>query len=97
MRKCNARQSVIRTTKVLANTVHRIVALALVAHSTADGNVGRRARDHLAVLVDVSHSNLDRSVVLGLNEAASGGTLAGHVKVDKLSLSCVSNCPANKR
>ena len=91
------RQSVIRTTKVLANAVQRVVTLALVAHSTADGDVGRRAGDHLAVLIHVSHGNLDRSVVLGLNETTSGGTLAGPVKVDKLSLFRVSNCVTDRR
>ena len=79
-------QSKIRTALLLADAVLRVVALTLVADRASDGDVGRLARDDLAVLVNVRDGDLDRGVVLGLNETASGSALAGDVKVNKLSL-----------
>ena len=80
----------IRTAHLLRNTVNRVVTLSLVTNGARDRNVRRRARNHLAVLVHVGHSDLDRGVVLGLHKAARGSALAGHVKIDKLTLFCVS-------
>lgn len=79
-------QSKIRTALLLADAVQRVVALTLVADRASDGDVGRLARDDLAVLVNVRDGDLNRGVVLGLNETASGSALAGDVKVNKLSL-----------
>lgn len=78
----------IRTAHLLAEAVERVVALTLVADRARDRDVGGLAGDDLAVLVDVGDGDLHRGVVLGLDETARGGTLAGHVKVNKLSLSC---------
>ena len=83
-------QSKIRTALLLADAVQRVVALTLVADRASDGDVGRLARDDLAVLVNVRDGDLDRGVVLGLHKAARGSALAGHVKIDKLTLFCVS-------
>lgn len=76
----------IRTALLLADAVQRVIALALVADRASNRDVGRLARDDLAVLVDIRNRNLDRGVVLGLDETAGGSALAGDVKVNKLSL-----------
>lgn len=84
----------VRTAELLGKTVDRVVALALVADEASNGEVGGLAGNHLAVLVDVGNGDLDRGVVLGLNDTAGSRALAGHVKVNKLSL-LVSTPPNN--
>lgn len=74
------------TAQVLRDTVERVVALALVADGATERNVGGLARDNLAILIHVGNGDLNRGVVLGLDEAAGGSTLARHVKINKLSL-----------
>lgn len=78
--------AMIRTALLLKNTVKRVIALSLVADGAADRHVLGLARDDLAVVVDLGNSDLHRGVVLGLNQAASGGALAWHEKVDELAL-----------
>lgn len=74
------------TALLLENAVERVVALSLVANGTADRHVLVLSGDDLAVVVDLCDSDLHRGVVLRLNQAASGSTLARDVKVDKLAL-----------
>ena len=76
----------IRTAHLLRNTVNRVVTLSLVTNGARDRNVRRRARNHLAVLVHVGHSDLDRGVVLGRDEAVGRTALARDVEVDDLAL-----------
>lgn len=80
------RVAAIRTALLLEDTVERVIALSLVANGTADGHIVHLAGDDLAVVVDLGNGDLDRSVVLGLNQAASGSALARHEKVDELAL-----------
>ena len=76
----------IRTALLLRNPVERVVRLAHVAHGAADRDVGRAARDDLAVLIHVGHGDLHRGVVLGLDQAAGRRALARHVQVNKVAL-----------
>lgn len=76
----------ILTTLLLGKAVERVVALTELADEAGQGEDGRLARDGAAVGVNVSNGDLHRSVVLGLNDAASGGALSGDVKVNKVSL-----------
>lgn len=76
----------ILTTLLLGKTVERVIALTELADKAGQGEDGGLAGDHATVGIDVSNGNLNRSVVLGLNDAASGSALAWHVKVDKVSL-----------
>lgn len=76
----------ILTTLLLGETVERVVTLTELADEARQGEDGGLAGDHAAVGVDVSDGDLDGSVVLGLDDAASGGALSGDVKVNKVSL-----------
>lgn len=88
----------IHTTHLLCDTVQRVIALAMVTNSTRDRNVGGRARDHLAVFVHVAHGDLNRRVVLSFDQTAGGSALPRHVKINKLTLHCVSiHCPGFSR
>lgn len=60
-----------------------VVGLTHGADLTAEGVGVVLALDGLAVGVDVSDHDLDRGVVLGGDQAASGGAVAGDVKVDE--------------
>jgi hypothetical protein len=88
----------IHTAHLLCDTVQRVIALAMVTNSTRDRNVGGRARDHLAVFVHVAHGDLNRRVVLSFDQTAGGSALPRHVKINKLTLHCVSiHCPGFSR
>lgn len=76
----------ILTTLLLGKTVERVVTLTELADEAGQGEVGGLAGDHATVGIDVSDGDLDGSVVLGLDDAASGGALSGHVKVNKVTL-----------
>lgn len=76
----------ILTALLSSEPVEAVIALALRPDETAEGESRGGARDHLSALVDVGHGNLNRGVVLGLDDAASSGALAGHVQVDKVTL-----------
>ena len=76
----------ILTTLLLGKTVKRVVTLTELANEARQGEVSRLARNHATVGVDVSDGDLDGSVVLRLDDAASGSALSGHVKVDKVTL-----------
>lgn len=65
--------------------VERVVGVASLTDRAAEGvrDVGAR---HLARLVDLGHVDLDRSVVLGDDEAVGRAALARDVEVDDLAL-----------
>ena len=78
----------ILTSLLSSQPVERVVALTRLANVAREGESRRRALDETTVLVDVTDGDLDGSVVLGLDDAASGGALAGDVEVDEVTL-CV--------
>lgn len=76
----------ILTTLLLGETVEGVVTLTELADEAGQGEDGGLAGDHATVGIDVSDGDLDGSVVLSLDDAASGSALAGDVKVNKVSL-----------
>jgi hypothetical protein len=70
---------------LLCEPVQAVVGLAHCAHETAE-RVGLVIAGVAAVLVDLSDADLDRGVVLGLDDAAGSAALAGDVAV-KLKIS----------
>jgi hypothetical protein len=70
---------------LLCEPVQAVVGLAHCAHETAE-RVGLVIAGVAAVLVDLSNADLDRGVVLGLDDAAGSAALAGDVAV-KLKIS----------
>lgn len=62
----------------LGEAVHAVVALAHRAHEAAE-RVDLVLAGVAAVLVDLADAELDRCVVLGLDDAAGGAALAGDV------------------
>lgn len=66
----------------LGEPVHRVVRLAHGAHEAAEGICLVLARV-AAVLVDLADAELDRGVVLGLDDAAGGAALAGDVDCER--------------
>ena len=60
----------------LCQSVQRIVALAHRSHEAAEGVDVVLALDGTAVLVDLGDRNLDRGVVLGLDDAVGSAALA---------------------
>lgn len=66
--------------------VQTVVALALITHEAAEGEVRVASDDHLAVLIHIRHGDLHRAVVLGLDQTAGGRTLARDVQVDEIAL-----------
>lgn len=80
----------ILTAFLLGKTVERVVTLTELTDEAGEREDGRLTGDHATVGIDVSDGDLDGSVVLGLDDAASGSALSGDVKVNKVSLSNVS-------
>lgn len=78
--------ALILTTLLLGKTVERVVTLTELADEARQGEDGRLAGDDATVGIDVSDGDLDGSVVLGLDDAASGSALSGDVKVDEVTL-----------
>jgi hypothetical protein len=66
----------------LSQPVERIVALAHGTNEAAKSK-GVVLASVSAVLVDFSNADLDRSVVLGLDDAVGGGALAGDVPIQQ--------------
>lgn len=93
---CDAHDPTLTLTSLLGSEpVERVVTLGHSADEAREGEDGAGALDDSAVLVDVWDRDLNRGVVLGLDDAASGGTLAWHVKIDEVTLdmretACVS-------
>lgn len=76
----------------LCQSVHGIVALGHGADESRQGVDVVLAGDLTAVLVDLGNGDLDGSVVLGLNNAVGGGTLAGDVTIRWERFKLASTC-----
>ncbi len=79
---------VILTTILLGKAVERVIALTELTNEAGKGEDGRLTGIMRPFGVNVSDGNLDRSVVLSLDDAASGSALSGDVKVNKVSFGC---------
>lgn len=77
-------------TVTLSKAVHGIVGLAHGADEAAEGVDVVLAGDSAAVLVDLGDVDLDRAVVLGLDDAVGGAALAGDVTVKRQNLVSMS-------
>lgn len=65
----------------LSQTVHGVVGLAHGADEAAEGVDVVLAGDGTAVLVNLGNGDLDRAVILGLDDAVGSAALAGDVAV----------------
>ena len=64
----------------LGQTVEGVIALTASTDETAQG-VSLILASVAAVLVDVTDGNLNRGVIVGLDDAVCGAAFAGHVAV----------------
>lgn len=71
----------------LGQSVEGVVALAHGSDETAEGVDVVLALDGTAVLVNLGDGDLDRAVILGLDDAVGGAALAGDVTGDAVSVS----------
>lgn len=71
----------------LCQAIHGIVALAHSAHEAAEGIHLVLARDGTAILVNLCDRNLDRTVVLGLDDAIGGAAFARDVAGERENIS----------
>ena len=78
-------------TITLRQAVQSIVALTHGTDETAEGVDVVLAGDGTAVLVNLGDGDLDRAVVLGLDDAVGGAALAGDVTGRKVSASLDSS------
>ncbi|KAF1737510.1 hypothetical protein CRV24_003128 [Beauveria bassiana] len=69
----------------LSQAVHGVVGLAHGADEAAEGIDVGLARDGAAVLVNLGDGDLDRAVILGLDDAVGSAALAGDVAIDDLA------------
>lgn len=69
---------VLEVAVTLSEAVHAVVGLAHGANEAAEG-VGLGLASESAVLVDLGDADLNRAVVLGLDDAVGGAALAGDV------------------
>lgn len=74
------------TTLLSREAVDRVISLAVGADLSSEGDGGAAGLEGNSVGVNVGDRDLDRGVVLGVDEAASGRALAGDVKVDEDTL-----------
>ena len=73
---------VLEVTVTLGQTVEGVIALATGADEAAE-SVGVVLAGVAAVLVNLADGDLDRGVVVGLDDAVGGAALAGHVAVEE--------------
>lgn len=69
----------LQQTVTLGEAVHGVVGLAHGTDETAEGIDVVLAGDGTAVLVNLGNGDLDRTVVLGLDDSVGGRALAGDV------------------
>lgn len=74
---------VLQQTVPLSEAVHGVIALAHGPDESAESVDVVLARNGAAVLVNLGNRNLDRAVVLGLDDAVGGTALAGDVAARK--------------
>lgn len=73
---------VLEVTVTLGQAVEGVVALAAGTDEAAK-SVGLVLAGVATVLVNLANGELDRGVVVGLNDAVGGAALAGHVAVER--------------
>lgn len=73
---------VLEVTVTLGKAVEGVVALTAGTDETAHG-VGVVLAGVAAVLVNLADGDLDRGVVVGLDDAVGGAALAGHVAIGR--------------
>lgn len=73
---------VLEVAVTLGEAVEGVVALAAGTDETAQ-SVGLVLAGVSAVLINLADGDLDRGVVVGLDDAVGGAALAGHVAVGK--------------
>lgn len=74
---------ILEETVALGQTVHSVVGLAHGADEAAEGIDVVLAGDGTAVLVNLGNGDLDRAVILGLDDAVGSAALAGDVAVNR--------------
>lgn len=74
---------VLDKTVTLSQAVHGVVGLAHGADETAEGVDVVLAGDGTTVLVDLGDGDLDRAVILGLDDAVGRAALAGDVAINR--------------
>jgi hypothetical protein len=80
-----AAPDVLQETISLRKAVHGVVALAHGADEAGQGVDVVLSGDGAAVLVNLGDRDLDRAVILGLDDAVGGAALARDVKVDDIT------------
>ena len=78
-----SRPDVLEVAVTLSEAVEGVVALAAGTNETAE-SVGLVLAGVAAVLVNLANGELDRGVVVGLDDAVGGAALAGDVAVARL-------------
>lgn len=73
---------VLEVTVTLGQAVEGVIALAAGTDEAAK-SVGLVLAGVATVLVNLANGELDRGVVVGLNDAVGGAALAGHVAVER--------------
>lgn len=100
------RPDVLEKTGLGCELVDAVVRLALfpVMVSSVNSNLYQHKPDesteskggvswqHLSLLVNVADVQLDRGVIMGLDESVGGSALSWHVKVDELSILVLHGC-----
>lgn len=76
----------ILTSFFLGKSVQGVITFTKLSDEAGERKDGGLSRNHAAIGVNVGNSDLNGSMVLGLDDSASGSTLSGHVKVNKVSL-----------
>jgi len=72
---------ILEQTITLSEAVQRVITLTHRTDETAEGVVDALT-DVASVLINLSDRDLDRRVVLGLDDAVGGAALARHVAID---------------
>lgn len=80
------RPDVLQQTVVLSQSVQRVVRFTSRSEVTAQGVGGVGTGDGSAFFVNIGNVDLDRSMVLSLDDSVSGRTLSRNVKFNELAL-----------
>lgn len=74
------RPDVLQQAVVLGQSVQRVVSLTSASDVTAQSVGGVGTSNGSSFLIDVGNVDLDRSMVLGLDDSVSGRALSGNVE-----------------
>lgn len=81
------REDVLQQTVGLSQSVERVIGLTSGSNVTREDVSLVVTRDSTAILINVGNVDLDRGVVLSLDESVGSRTLARNVKFDLKALS----------